>query len=50
MKGQVFIFSTDEEITNEHMDVIGDELQAKFLIENVDNTRTSIHYNKYFEV
>lgn len=50
LKGQVFIFSTNEEITNEHMNVIGDDLQAKFLIENVDNTRTSIHYNKYFEV
>lgn len=50
LKGQVFIFSTDEEITNEHINVIGDDLQAKFLIENVDNTRTSIHYNKYFEV
>lgn len=50
LKGQVFIFSTNEEITAEHMYVIGNDLQAKFLIENIDNTRTTIHYNKYFEV
>jgi len=50
LKGQVFIFSTDEEITQEHLAVIGDKLQAKFLIENVDNTKTVIHNNRYFEV
>ena len=46
--GQVFIFSTNEEITNEHVEVIGDDLQATFLIENVDNKKTSIEANKYF--
>lgn len=48
LKGQVFIFSTDEEITKEHMDVIGKDLAAKFLIENTDNTRTEIKANMYF--
>ena len=46
--GQVFIFSTNEEITKEHVEVIGNDLQAIFLIENVDNKKTSIEANKYF--
>lgn len=48
LKGQVIIFSTDEEITPEHMNVIGNDLQSKFLIENTDNKRTIIIDNKYF--
>lgn len=48
LKGQVFIFSTDEEITKEHMDVIGEDLSAKFLIDNTDNIRTIIKANTYF--
>ena len=48
LKGQVFIFSTDEEITDEHLNVIGKDLQSKFLIENIDNTKTQIYANKYF--
>lgn len=48
LKGQIFIFSTDEEITDKHMDVIGDKLGGKFLIENINNTRTSITAGKYF--
>jgi len=42
------IFSTDEEITPEHMHVIGDDLQSKFLIENIDNKKTVITANRYF--
>ena len=30
------------------MDVIGQDLAAKFLIENTDNMRTSIKTNMYF--
>ena len=48
LSGQVFIFSTNEEITKEHVEVIGNDLQATFLIENVDNKKTSIEANKYF--
>lgn len=48
LNGQVIIFSTDEEITPEHIDVIGSDLQSKFLIENVDNKKTVITANKYF--
>ena len=48
LKGQVFIFSTDEEITERHIDVIGKDLGGKFLIENVNNMKTSIIAGKYF--
>ena len=48
LHGQIFIFSTDEEITSEHMDVIGDDLGGKFLIENVNNKKTIITAGKYF--
>ena len=48
LRGQIFIFSTDEEITDRHMAVIGDDLGGKFLIENVNNTKTSIAAGKYF--
>ncbi|MBQ7833837.1 MAG: hypothetical protein IJ336_09745, partial [Lachnospiraceae bacterium] len=48
LSGQVFIFSTNEEITPEHVEVIGSDLQAKFLIENIDNKKTIIEVNKYF--
>lgn len=48
LKGQVFIFSTDEEIAESHIEVIGSDLQAKFLIENEDNTKTTIRKNMYF--
>ena len=48
LKGQIFIFSTDEEITERHIGVIGEDLGGKFLIENVNNTKTSIIAGKYF--
>lgn len=50
LRGQVFIFSTDEEITSSHVEVIGAKLEAKFLIENTDNSRTTIKNNLYFGV
>lgn len=48
LRGQIFIFSTDEEITERHLNVIGNDLGGKFLIENVNNTKTSITAGKYF--
>ena len=48
LKGQIFIFSTDEEITEHHMNVIDEDLGGKFLIENANNTKTSIIAGKYF--
>lgn len=46
--GQVFIFSTNEEIVGQHLEILGDSVQAKFLLENTDNERTTICANAYF--
>lgn len=48
LKGQVFIFSTNEEIIGENYIAIKDAIQAKFLLENVDNVSTTVIANKYF--
>lgn len=48
LKGQVFIFSTNEEIVGENYKAINQSVQAKFLLENVDNISTTVIANKYF--
>lgn len=48
LRGQVFIFSTNEEIIDEHYKMIKPDLQATFLLENSDNICTTISANKYF--
>lgn len=48
LKGQVFIFSTNEEIIGENYGAIKDMVQAKFLLENIDNISTTVIANKYF--
>lgn len=48
LQGQVFIFSTNEEIIGENYKVISRDIKAKFILENLDNTRTLVTPNKYF--
>ena len=48
LQGQVFILSTDEEIVGENYKVISKDIKAKFILENLDNTRTLVTPNKYF--
>lgn len=48
LQGQVFIFSTNEEIVGENYKVISKDIKAKFILENLDNTRTLVTPNKYF--
>lgn len=48
LQGQVFIFSTNEEIIGENYKVISKDIKAKFILENLDNTRTLVTPNKYF--
>lgn len=48
LKGQVFIFSTNEEIVGDNYSVMKNAVQAKFLLENSDNTSTTVIENKYF--
>jgi len=48
LKGQVFIFSTNEEIIDEYYESIKNEVGARFLLENIDNRSTTVIANKYF--
>ena len=50
LNGQVFILSTDEEITEEHLEVLKDNINSKFILENNgDENRTIVLENNYFE-
>lgn len=49
LKGQVFILSTNEEITSEHINILQDKIFAQYLLENTDNKRTVIVKDSYFE-
>lgn len=48
LQGQVFIFSTNEEIVGDHYVCMQEKVQATFLLENVDNLRTNVMTNAYF--
>ena len=48
LAGQVFIFSTNEEIVGHHLDIISDNVQATFLLENAENEKTTVCANAYF--
>lgn len=48
LSGQVFIFSTNEEIVGNHLDIIKDNIQATFLLENTENEKTTVCANSYF--
>lgn len=48
LSGQVFIFSTNEEIVGEHYEQMKKKIRATFLLENVDNLQTTVKANEYF--
>lgn len=48
LTGQIFIFSTNEEIVGDHLDIIKDNIQATFLLENTENQKTIVWANTYF--
>ena len=48
LKGQVFILSTDEEISEEHVAMLKDRLAASYTLVNTDDSRTTLVANKYF--
>ena len=50
LNGQVFILSTNEEISSEHVQIMEDKIAATYLLENTDNKRTTVVSGKYFEV
>lgn len=49
LKGQVFILSTNEEINTRHMVLMKDKIMTTYMLENVDNAKTVISENIYFE-
>ena len=50
LKGQVFILSTNEEITSSHLEIMKDKILALYLLENSDNKKTVVINDEYFEV
>lgn len=48
LSGQVFIFSTNEEIVGQHLEILKGNIQAKFLLENVNNDKTTVYNGSYF--
>ena len=49
LNGQVFILSTNEEINSKHVGIMKDKIAVTYMLENADNTQTSISRNAYFE-
>ena len=49
LNGQVFILSTNEEINSKHVGIMKDKIAVTYMLENSDNTRTTISRNAYFE-
>lgn len=50
LNGQVFILSTNEEITCDHVQLLQNKILAQYLLENIDNKKTVIVKDAYFEV
>ncbi len=50
LKGQIFILSTNEEITSGHVEILRDKILAQYLLENSDNKKTVVVKDAYFEV
>lgn len=48
LAGQIFIFSTNEEIVGDYLNIIKDNIQATFLLENTKNQKTIARANSYF--
>lgn len=48
LQGQVFIFSTNEEIVDAHYETMKGDIQTTFLLENSDNMSTTVISNHYF--
>lgn len=48
LESQVFILSTDEEIDKNHVKVLQDNISNMYMLENTDNSRTTIIQDRYF--
>lgn len=48
LEGQVFILSTNEEIDENHVEVLQSNISNMYMLENTDNSKTTIIYDRYF--
>ena len=49
LNGQVFILSTNEEINSKHVGIMKEKIAVTYMLENSDNTCTTVSRNTYFE-
>ena len=49
LNGQVFILSTNEEINTKHVGIMKDKIAVTYMLENTDNTKTTVVQDAYFE-
>ena len=49
LNGQIFILSTNEEVNSKHVGIMKDKIAVTYMLENADNTRTTVSCNSYFE-
>lgn len=49
LNGQVFILSTNEEINTKHVGIMKDKIAVTYILENTDNTKTTVVQDAYFE-
>ena len=49
LNGQVFILSTNEEINSKHVGIMKDKIAVTYMLENADNTCTTISRDTYFK-
>ena len=50
LAGQLIILSTDEELSNNHLEAMSSQISHVYMIEYGQDKRTHIQKNQYFEV
>lgn len=50
LSGQLIVLSTDEELSNKHLDEMQDQISNVYILEYGDDKRTHIKKDQYFEV
>ena len=50
LNGQLFILSTNEEIDEEHVRILNDKVECRYLLVNDENKKTTVKNDMYFEV
>lgn len=50
LTGQLIILSTDEELSNNHLEAMSGQISHVYMLEYGQDKRTHIHKNQYFEV